>query len=198
MTVALERYPCLTAEEFYDGYAHLDGEFELVGGKVIQMTPPGPFNGRFDRRILRALDNYVTAHGLGEVFPNSGFILQRNPDIVRAPDQAFVSAARMAASPPPVVGYWEIVPDLAVEVVSPGDTAAEVQEKVAGYLEAGVPLVWVLYPQRQAVYVYRSNRDVQVIAVDGELSGEDVIPGFGILTRLIWEGPDSEIAASGM
>ncbi len=74
--------------------------------------------------------------------------------------------------------YWPIAPDLAVEVVSPSDRAAEVLAKVAEYLEAGTRLVWVVYPQTQKIVVYRPSADVQLLSVGDTLEGEDVVPGF--------------------
>jgi Uma2 family endonuclease len=74
--------------------------------------------------------------------------------------------------------YWPIAPDLAVEVVSPSDRAAEVLAKVAEYLEAGTRLVWVVYPQTQKIVVYRPSADVQMLSVSDTLEGGDVVPGF--------------------
>ena len=82
-------------------------------------------------RIGIVLGSYVRANDLGEVFAaETGFILRRDPDTVRAPDAAFVDRERLPAGELPP-GYLEMVPDLAVEVVSPGDSAREVLEKVA-------------------------------------------------------------------
>jgi Uma2 family endonuclease len=74
--------------------------------------------------------------------------------------------------------YWPIAPDLAVEVVSPSDRAAEVLTKVAEYLEAGTRLAWVVYPQTQKIVVYRPSADVQMLSVGDTLEGGDVVPGF--------------------
>ena len=109
---------------------------------------------------------------------NSGFILRRDPDLVRAPDQAFVSQARLEANPPPERGYWELAPDLAVEIISPEDRAGEIEEKVRDYLQAGVRLVWLLYPLTRRAHVYAADGSVRVILEERELDGEDVLPGF--------------------
>jgi Uncharacterized protein conserved in cyanobacteria len=103
--------------------------------------------------------------------------LRRIPDTVRAPDVSFVAKARIPATGVPKT-YWPFAPDLAVEIVSPWDRFADVQTKVAEYLEAGTRLVWVWNPPTRTVFVYRSLRDVQVLGEEDELSGEDVVPGF--------------------
>jgi Uma2 family endonuclease len=76
------------------------------------------------------------------------------------------------------VGYSDIVPDLIVEVVSPGDRPAEIQTKIREWIEGGARLVWVIYPASKTVHVIRSLRDREVLGVDDRLEGGDVLPGF--------------------
>jgi len=105
------------------------------------MTPASPRHGKIAVRIGGRLDHFVSARQLGEVYgAETGFTLRRKPDTVRAPDAAFVSAARI---PPGGIqsGFFPGAPDLAVEVVSPDDTAAEVKAKVNEYFEAGARLM---------------------------------------------------------
>jgi Uma2 family endonuclease len=117
-------------------------------------------------------------HRLGEVFEGeTGFLLAREPDTVRAPDIAFVAAERIATAERQK-GFWVGAPDLAVEVVSPGDTQREIDEKVMAWLDAGARLVWVVNPTWRTVTIYRSRRKIRVLTEDDELSGEDVVPGF--------------------
>jgi len=173
----------LTAAEFYD---LCSGEnLELVDGRVVEMPPAGPIHGRVDTKFVLGLGAFVDQHGLGQVFLNTGFILRRSPDLVRAPDQAFVSAARLAEHPLPETGFWEMVPDLVVEIVSPNDRAEEVAPKVTEYLECGVPLVWVLYPRQKQVHVHRSG-GVRILFADGTLDGEEVVPGFVYPLARLW------------
>jgi Uma2 family endonuclease len=75
-------------------------------------------------------------------------------------------------------GWAKIVPDLAVEVVSPNDLAEDLEEKIVDYEKVGVPLVWVMNPRSRTVMVYRGDGSVSRLHEDDELSGEDVIPGF--------------------
>jgi Uma2 family endonuclease len=186
MSETLVREKLLTAEEFYDQYSSLDVRADLVDGMVIEMPPAGPFHGRVDSSFIVRLKLFVVEHGLGEVFLNTGFILRRNPDLVRGPDEAFVSNAKIEAHPIPRRGFWHVVPDLVVEIVSPDDRAQDILDKVTDYLDAGVSLVWVLYPPRQQAYVHRPGQRPELLNADGVLDGEDVLPGFRLALADIW------------
>src|SRR5918912_2237261 len=111
--------------------------YELVNGELKTMTPTGGAHGVIVAELTAALIQHVRAHRLGRIFGEStGFVLRRNPDTVRTPDVAFVAADRLPATVP--VGYLELAPDLAIGVVSPSDTVAEVGRKVEEYVRAGV------------------------------------------------------------
>ena len=121
---------------------------------------------------------YVRTNDLGYVFTaETGFILRRGPDTVRAPDVAFISGSRLRSDDIPD-SFIGTIPDLVVEVVSPGDSQREVREKVEDWLQAGVSLVWVLYPATRTATVYRSTTGARELTVDDSLNGEDVVPGF--------------------
>ncbi len=167
----------MTAEQLFelpdDGYRS-----ELVGGEIVRMTPTGGTHGIVAMRIGVLLSEYVEAHRLGVCFAaETGFILQRDPDTVRAPDVAFVAAGHVPNTGIPTF-YWPSAPDLAVEVLSPWDRPAEVRRKVDEYFAAGTRLVWIVDPAAHTVHVYRSPDDVHVLRDDDELSGDDVLPGF--------------------
>ena len=167
----------MTAEELFD-LPDDDYKYELVEGELIRMAPTGGEHGVLTIRIGRILDEYVEAHDLGVCSgAETGFILQRSPDIVRAPDAAFIAKARIPESGIPKT-YWPFAPDLAVEVTSPSDRFSAVQAKIAEYFSAGTRLAWVIEPATRTVYVYRSAHDVQALGEDDELSGADVLPGF--------------------
>ena len=167
----------MTAEDLFD-LPDDDYRYELVEGELIRMAPTGGEHGVLTVRIGRILDEYVEAHDLGICSgAETGFILQRSPDIVRAPDAAFIDKARIPETGIPKT-YWPFAPDLAVEVLSPSDRFSAVQTKIAEYFSAGTRLAWVIEPATRTVYVYRSPRDVQALGEDAELSGEDVLPGF--------------------
>ena len=130
--------------------------YELVGGELREMVPAGARHGDVAMTLGILLGQHVRAERLGRVLAaETGFRISRDPDTVRAPDVSFVSRERVPPGGPPD-GYWELAPDLAVEVVSPNDTAAEVQSKAQMWLESGVRLVWVVYPDTRSVVVHKS------------------------------------------
>ena len=117
---------------------------------------------------------------------DTGFVLARQPDTVRGPDVAFVSARRereIQDAHPFVPG----APDLAIEVLSPNDRTREVLGKVSDCLAAGSRVVWVVNPAREEVQVFRSPFAPRVLAGHDVLDGEDVLPGFSVSVAEIFE-----------
>ena len=160
---------------------------ELVKGKVYEMAPAGGRHGGVAMTTGIIVGGHVRSNGLGRVFAaETGFIIRRDPDTVRAPDVAFVSIDRLSADKIPD-GYIDLIPDLVVEVVSPNDRRREVREKVEGWLNAGVRLVWVLYPATRTAIVYRSLDDVTNLTADDFLDGGDVVPGFACRVGELFE-----------
>jgi Uma2 family endonuclease len=175
MSIATQ--PPVTIAEFEKMPDPPDGSrLELVRGEVIVMPPPKARHGIFCFRFARRLGNFVEDHKLGWVTTNdTGVVLERAPDTVRGPDVAFWNIARQPAMPE---GYFEIPPDLAVEVLSPGDRRADVRAKIREYVFYSVPLVWLVDPEARTVTVYRgSMRGIEWDEAD-ELDGGDVLPGF--------------------
>ena len=125
------------------------------------------------------LTRYVIEKRLGIVGMEGGFKLGREPDTLRAPDIHFVSKERLAKEGI-TQKFADFPPDLAVEVLSPEDTASETQKKVEEYLAGGVRLIWIVEPATKTVTAYRSHQDVKVFTADQELEGGEVIPGFRI------------------
>lgn len=154
---------------------------ELVGGHLISEPPASFGHGRVGLRILQSLQSFVEQHDLGEVVSlETGFLLARDPDTVRAPDIAFVSRETLERAGD-VRGFFPGAPDLAVEVRSPSERPAEVHAKVADYLAAGTRMVWVVDPERERVSVYRSLLQPASVARDETLDGADVLPGYRVL-----------------
>lgn len=115
---------------------------------------------------------------LGVAFgAETGFIIRRDPDTVRAPDVAFIAAERVPAGKRPAK-FWPIVPDLVVEIISPSDVRREVEEKIMDWLKAGVPLAWVVNPSQRSVTVYVPGAKPRILQSTGTLDGGDVLPGF--------------------
>lgn len=152
--------------------------YELVKGVLQKMPPAGFEHGICAAEIGSKLNMYVKRHKLGYVCgAETGFRIAQNPDTVRAPDAAFVCQTSIERQGI-VKGYWEGAPDLAVEVISPGDTYAEVAEKVEAWLTAGCRMVWVINPRRETVEVYRPNADFTILRGTDILDGGDVVEGF--------------------
>jgi Uma2 family endonuclease len=127
--------------------------------------------------LAAAIHAHVDAHNLGSVFAaETGFILSRKPDTVRAADVSFISSARLPYPPPR--GYAELAPDLVVEVLSRDDNLREVREKVADWLKAGSRLVWVIDPVKKLARVHRADGSKSILSENDVLDGEDVLPHF--------------------
>ena len=166
----------MTAEELFelpdDHMRH-----ELVEGELRTMPPAGERHGWVAMAVGSKIFDHVERQGLGRVYAaETGFVLRRAPDSVRAPDVAFVAADRVPGSNSR--GFAELAPDLVLEVVSPSDRASELAEKAAMWLDAGVRVVWVVDPQARLAAVHHPGGLVTVLRQDGVLEGEDVLPGF--------------------
>lgn len=168
--------------------------YELVRGEMIRLTPAGAEHGVIAQLLAEKLSYHVRARRLGLVCAaETGYLLFRDPDTVRAPDVSFVSRERMAGVGIPQ-GYWPCAPDLAVEVVSPGDRFQDLVEKVRDYLAAGTRRVWVVEPRSRTVSVYRSPTEVRVLTAADELDGEDAVPGFRLPVADLFPIPPSDRA----
>jgi Uma2 family endonuclease len=155
-----------------------DQRRELVRGELRTMAPSGSEHGAIIVNLSVLLAVYVKQHKLGVVFgAETGFVLARDPDVVRGADVSFVKATRIPPSGIPKK-FWEGGPDLAVEVVSPSDSLEEVEEKVDDYLNAGTLLVWVVNPRRRTIAIHQPGQNPRVLHEDDTLHGEDVVPGF--------------------
>ncbi len=142
------------------------------------MSPAGFEHGVIAQRLGARLSLFVEQQNLGMVpTAETGFILEEKPDTVRAPDVSFVSNEKLERCGM-TAKYFPEAPDLAVEVVSPDDTAEAVDAKVRDWLAADTKLVWIIYPKGRTVTVYRSLDDIQVLGEQDMLSGEAIAPGF--------------------
>jgi Uma2 family endonuclease len=142
------------------------------------MPPAGSEHGAVAINIALVVAQFVKAHRLGVVFgAETGFKIASDPDTVRAPDLAFIRRERIPAEGIPR-GFWPGAPDLAVEVISPGDTYTEVEENTSDWLNAGTRLVLVLNPRTRTVTVHTSPTDVIRLTDSDTLHGGDLLPGF--------------------
>ncbi len=165
------------------------GEFryELVKGELKRMSPTGDEHGRVTMELASPLYQYAKLNNLGRDYAaETGFKLESDPDTVRAPDIAFVSIERIQAAGS-IQGYRSGAPDLAVEVISPGNTKREMAEKVKEYFESGARMVWVISPKLKTVTVYRSLTDITTLTEKDTLDGGEVVPGFQISVAEIFD-----------
>jgi Uma2 family endonuclease len=164
-----------------------DGLFEVIDGRIVEKTT-GAYECWLASVIFGALNPYNNANPVGRVVQEMIFDLRRHIDRERRPDVAFVSFARRARNKGiPRVRSWAVVPELAVEIVSLTNTADAVAEKLEEYYKAGVILVWVVYPGQSKVYAYTSTTAVRVLAPGDELDGGDVLPGFRLALKDVFD-----------
>jgi Uma2 family endonuclease len=160
--------------------------YELLKGELKKMAPASHQHGRITMNISGPLDHFVRSNDLGIVFAaETGFKLSSDPDTVRAPDVAFVSQKRIQQAGD-VKGYWPGAPDLVVEVVSPNDVYAEVEEKVIEWLEAGAGVVIVVNPRKGLITLYRSLTDIVILTEGDTLDFSDIVPGWTIAVKNIF------------
>ena len=159
--------------------------YELVRGEVRKMTPVGNEHGKIAALVTGSLGQHVPPR-LGAVYAaETGFRLASDPDTVRAPDAAFVCQARLDAVGA-VAGYWPGAPDLAVEVVAPGDRYGEVAEKVADWLAAGTQMVVVVEPRQRTVAVHHADGVIRALREGDVLEGGEVVPGWEVAVAALF------------
>lgn len=159
--------------------------YELVDGQLVERKM-GSESSWVGGRLHSRLDRFCEEHGVGWAFPaDNGYqCFPHAPGLVRRPDVSFIRYHRFPGGVLPK-GWTKIPPDLAVEVLSPNDTTYELDEKLADYRKAGVPLIWVINPNSRVAMVHRGDGSVSHLNEDQEFSGEDVIPGFRCKVREI-------------
>ncbi len=163
--------------------AHLDSDaakfYEVVDGQIVENPPMGA-QGIDPCFVPSGLDGPVRHDrlGLGRVVTETLFLLDRSRKLKRRPDLAFVSANRWSLKRAvPDTESWDVVPDLAVEVISKTNSANAVARKIEEYFQAGVSLVWVIYPATSKIYVYDSPTRVRILQLGDELDGGESSPG---------------------
>ncbi len=176
----------ITADELIampdDGF-----RYELVRGELRKMAPASPDHGEIAAWVAAPLAIYVKSNRLGAVYiADTGFLLASDPDHVRAPDAAFVRRERVHLGRGRR-GYFPGAPDVAIEVISPNDAYANVDEKVADYIVAGTQAVIVINPRNRTVRVHYSHNNVVLLSVDDMLDISAVVEGWSMPVRDIFE-----------
>src|SRR5438067_932745 len=181
-SVPLERIPARpapgTATEA-DVLARPGGEkrnYELVHGVLVE-KPKGYYESLLAGILIQILNNFLGEHDLGIVLGEAG-TLRLAPGLVRIPDVAFISWYHFPGRELPAEPIPDLAPDLAVEVLSEGNTPQEMALKLEEYFSAGVRLVWYVDPATRTAEVYTSPEAADQITADDDLVGGDVLPGF--------------------
>ena len=160
---------------------------ELQKGTLIVMSPAGSEHGRIASRILIRLGTYVEENDLGETFAaETGFLIEQNPDTVRAPDAAFVSHRRLSETDP-TSAYLALAPDLVVEVVSPNDSSSDIEGKAHQWLSAGTQIVLVADPKNETLRAYRSKSEIQVLHSGETFESGDVCKNWQLSVNEVFK-----------
>lgn len=162
-----------------DGLRH-----ELVKGEITTMAGAGAIHGCLGMIVGVELTSHVERHQLGMVFCAQTGYRMKNRN-VRCPDVGFMSRERFSDLQRLPEGFLDGAPDLAVEILSPGNSLMEIDEKIADYFDSGCRLAWVINTRNKTALVYREPAPERIVRLDEELDGEDVLPGFKLpLARL--------------
>jgi Uma2 family endonuclease len=153
--------------------------YEVVDDQVVELAPMGAYEVWIATVLVARLATFATQHQLGRTVQEMLFDLTVATGRKRRPDVAFVSFDRWPLHRRiPRTEAWEVVPNLAVEVVSRTDSADSIVDKIAEYFHAGVERVWVVFPSQEQVYVYDSPTSVRILTRTDELSAEPILPNF--------------------
>lgn len=188
----VETRDAMTAEQLL-GYEVPGRRVELVRGRLQVREPAGMRHGALGMQVALALMDHLRGERerdgrtRGRVLSaDTGFLVARDPDTVRAPDVAYVSIERWSGTLPD--GFGDGAPDLAVEVRSPSDRPGAVWSKVGDWLSAGTSLVWVIDPPNESATVCRADGSVTVLGAGDALNGEALLPGFSLPLATLFAG----------
>ena len=169
----------MTAEQLWELPDVPGTRFELHHGELVEMPGAGAFHGLIVGIVFSVLAAAARQSG-GYAFPDGvSYILSRRPDVVRIPDVSYVARSNVPQDGVPL-GFWPIAPDLAVEIVSPHDRAAEIHAKTRDYLRGGSQLVWVLWPETRSVTVSDASSVSRELGPDDFLDGGSLLPSLRV------------------
>lgn len=176
----------LTAEEY--GRLPDNGRpTELVRGRIAELQMSPPRHGQICGKVNRLLGNFAEKKKLGHVLTNdAGVVTERGPDTIRGADISFYSYDDVPPGPFPK-GYLDKLPRLVVEVMSETDRWKNVLRKVSEYLEAGVPIVCVLEPDTESMYIYYPDKPEEILTAEDNFSVPEVLPGFRVKVKRFFE-----------
>jgi Uma2 family endonuclease len=153
-----------------------EGLVELVDGVLVEKAK-GFFEAWLAATLVQVIKNFVEEHDLGVVVGPDG-IMRLAPGPVRLPDVSFLSWEKFPNREIPREPIPDLAPDLAVEVISKGNTPAEMNRKCGEYFDAGVRLVWYLYPQTRTMDVFTQEARETPVSETESVDGAEVLPGF--------------------
>ena len=175
-----------------EAFLHLpdgDRHYEILDGKLIDMGNSGALHGYVCSTLIILLGSHIRAQKLGAIFDSSTAFTMASGNR-RSPDIAFFTTERLRGISPLPSGYLNGAPDLAVEVLSPGNTVAEIDDKLAEYFANGCRLAWIIHPLQRYVLVYRNAQQPDNLLKDSDrLTGDDVVPGFEVSVETLLEVP---------
>jgi Uma2 family endonuclease len=166
--------------------------YEVVDGKLVEKPHMGVFETWIASELLGLVVGSINVRQYGRFVSETLFLLAPGGALKRRPDLAFVSYERWPRNRAvPKAEFWEVVPDLVVEVISPTNGASDVLIRIGDYFGAGVRAVWVVYPNEEIVYSYRSPTDVTILTRTGTLEAPAVLPGFQLALERLFEQPEA-------
>jgi len=191
LTATLE--PELTDEAESMPEVEPDGLYEVVNGQVVEKPLMGAYQAWVATELFKRIIESRTRFE-GRFAAELLFQLDREANLKRRPDLAFVSYERWPKKRPvPRTTAWDVVPDLAIEVVSPSNLASDVVVKIGDYFQSGVRRVWVIYPVEEQFYVYESPALARILSRADRLEDESILPGFSLPLAELFE-PEEEVA----
>ena len=166
--------------------------YEIVNGHPEEKEVPGARHSGICGRLITQLGFYLRDNKIGGLYPEASFQIGANE---RIPDLAFILSERIPSEGEPET-KWLIVPDIAIEVISPNDFYEKVNAKAMEYLVAGVKQVWIVSPENQTITVFRSATDITAFPPESELLSEDLLPGFRCKVSEIFKNPPPAVRSS--
>ena len=184
----VKAYPPRMSPEQFEELADSRG-VELIDG-IVTEKPVGTESGSIMVRVSYYLSAVVIPNRLGEVIGNDGRYrcFPTHPDRVRKPDVSFILRERLPGGRVPI-GTSEFRPDLAVEVVSPSDNCEDMEERIADYFDAGVPLIWIVTPKTRTVMVYHADGSARRLRDTDDLTADPIIPSFRVRIADLFPNP---------
>ncbi len=171
-----------TIDELRAALSDPDALYEIVNGWIVEVPGMSAYAATIAERIWLGIREVAKPARLGSAWIETMFIIDPEANTRRRPDVAFVSADRWPLDRPiPTMGELEVVPDLAIEIVSPSNTSGELSLKIREYFRLGVRQVWRVEPETREIAVYRSPKQIEVFEDGDILDAGDILPGLRLV-----------------